>query len=116
MSSDMLPAAAFLTTLIRDNGYLAPKLLPEGRYACLARFLHTTAIITGRVGDLVSMDDRWCYHDESAARRALLAWDGTGEPTGWHRHPGTGRRVAESAGEMDVHGNEVPIGTLYVRP
>ena len=53
------------------------------RYACLAPFAFTTAIVTGRVGDRGSTDDRWCYHDAASAKRALLAWTGRdfeGEP------------------------------------
>ncbi|MEW1959789.1 hypothetical protein [Kineococcus sp. NPDC059986] len=38
--------------------------------------------------------DRWCYHDVYAAVRAAEAWDPAqeDEPTGWHRHPLSGRR------------------------
>jgi len=35
------------------------------------------------------------------AQRALAGWDGTGEPSGWHRHPSSGRR-RNAAGEEYV--------------
>jgi hypothetical protein len=108
-------AAAFLTRLILDNDYARPKLLPGGRYACLAPQAYTVAIITGRVGDFTGIADRWCYHSEEAARRALDAWDGEGEPEGWHRAPYSGRRRAEREDEHDQDGKLVPIGTVYVR-
>ncbi|WP_429565708.1 hypothetical protein [Paraburkholderia sp. MM6662-R1] len=38
--------------------------------------------------------DRWCYQTFDDARAALDAWSGEEgtEPTGWTRHPDTGRR------------------------
>lgn len=74
------------------NGYRFIRDLGDGRYACLKQFLFTTAIITGRWGDQGMYEDRWCYHDAVLALAALERWDGQGEPTGWHRHPATGRR------------------------
>lgn len=44
------------------------------------RFRFTAAVIVGRIGEMVSYDDRWCYYDEQAAADALKAWDGTNEP------------------------------------
>jgi hypothetical protein len=84
--------AAFFTHLISDNGYLSPKDLGDGTYACVMPLMFTHAIIRGRIGDLHSYEDRWCYKDRQSALKALEAWDGTGEPEGWHRHPMTGRR------------------------
>lgn len=108
--------AAFLTHLCVVNGYRAPRALAGDRYACIAPFAYTTAIIVGRIGDLTGYDDRWCYHTEADARRALETWDGVGEPEGWHRHPGTGRRMSESADERDDAGNRVgAVGLIYVR-
>lgn len=40
-------------------------------------------------------EDVWCYPSVPAAIAAMEAWDGEGEPTGWHRHPATGRRRPE---------------------
>lgn len=96
-------------------GYGMPRPLGGGRYATIARFTFTCAIITGRIGDMTGYENRWCYHDQRSAQAALDAWDGTGEPAGWHKHPATGRRRCETFGEYDADGNEVPIGALYVR-
>jgi hypothetical protein len=82
----------FFAALHVVGGARSCKLIPDGRYAGLMPFLFTHAIVTGRLFDLHGYDDRWCYHDSAAAARALADWDGTGEPTGWHRHPATGRR------------------------
>lgn len=76
-----------------ENGYLFVRLLPDGRWGAVQRLMFTGAIIVGRMGDMVALDDRWCYRDVESARVALDAWDGSGEPVGWHRHPATGRRV-----------------------
>jgi hypothetical protein len=84
--------AKFFTFLISENGYLSPKDLGDGTYACVMPLMFTHAIIRGRTGDLHSYEDRWCYKSAEDALGALGAWDGTGEPEGWHRHPMTGRR------------------------
>jgi hypothetical protein len=78
---------------LRDRcGYRALRRLPDERWAALMPFMFTTAIIIVRDGDLHGIDARWCYHTAAAAQAALDAWDGTGEPDGWHRDPMTGRR------------------------
>jgi hypothetical protein len=94
MTAEALAKGHF-ATFLHENGYRAVRDLGDGRYAALAPFLFTTAIITGRWGDYIGLEDRWCYHTAFDAKAALEAWDGLGEPTGWHRHPGTGRRVDE---------------------
>lgn len=75
-----------------ENGYSHPKVLPRGRIAVVCRFLTTDAILLMTAdGAELGYEDRWCYvHDR--AFRALQAWNGEGEPQGWHRHPRTGRR------------------------
>ena len=57
-------------------------------------FIYTSAIITRGADALLSYDDRWCYHDQPAAIAAARAWlaGDDPEPSGWHRHPATGRR------------------------
>ena len=80
-------------TFLHANGYRQIRDLGDGRYAALLPLLFTTAIITGRWGDTGCYDDRWCFRTAELAKAALEAWDGQGEPSGWHRHPGTGRRV-----------------------
>lgn len=46
--------------------------------------------------DRYSCGNRWCYKSYDEAKAALDAWDGTGEPTGWHRHVQSGRRIDEN--------------------
>lgn len=84
--------ARFLHWLMHENGYHNPKPLGDGRYAAIVPMQFTHAIVVGQMGDKISYDDRWCYGGQDAARKALDAWDGTGEPQGWHRHPRSGRR------------------------
>lgn len=82
----------YLYWLRVDCGYQNVRLLPEGRWAGIWSQMFSHAVIVGRVGSRLGIDDRWCYHDAATARMALQAWDGTGEPEGWHRHPRSGRR------------------------
>lgn len=110
--SDLL----FLQWLIDACGYRDPRPLGDGRYACIAPMAFTHAILVGRIGDMAGYGDRWCYRDYSAARCALDAWDGRGEPVGWHRHPDSGRRVSVSGEEVDADGAKVgAVGVTYVR-
>lgn len=57
-------------------------------------FIFTSAIVTVPGGNPSFYFERWCYHDKPTATAAAQAWlrDGGTEPTGWHRHPATGRR------------------------
>ncbi len=88
---------------LHENGYSEIKLFNENKnWAGIVKFMFTHAIITGKVGDTMCYENRWCYHTEEKAASALAAWDGQNEPTGWHRHPDTGRRYDE-AGEMYVN-------------
>jgi hypothetical protein len=107
----------FLQWLITECGYRDPKPIGDGRwYACIIPKMYTHAIATGEIGDEVGIHDTWCYHSYADAKFALDAWDGRGEPTGWHRHPPSGRRVSESPDEVDQHGNEVgSVGVTYRR-
>lgn len=77
---------------LKDSDHSAIRPLPGRRYAALRDYIYTCAIITGQIGDRFGFDNRWCYRDSTSAGKALEAWDGTGEPQGWHRHPGSGRR------------------------
>lgn len=79
--------------------------LDETRYVAVIPFLFTWGVTVGQLSDGYTYDDRWCYHDVTLAVAAASVWDGTGEPTGWHRHPISGRRRPEG----DVAGE-------YVRP
>jgi hypothetical protein len=75
------------------NQYAHYTRFSNGRDACLASMVFTVAILS----DLTrwGYGDRWCYETFDKALNALIDWqkrDGEGEPTGWHRHPDTGRR------------------------
>ena len=71
-------------------GYPDYRFYPNGRNAALCPFMFTWAILA----DLHTLgyEERWCYDTEAGAKAAFAAWNGEGEPTGWHRHPATGRR------------------------
>lgn len=84
--------ATLLHELETKCAIIEPRDLGDGRWAGVVGFIFTHAVVTGRLGNLDSYDDRWCYEDRAAALEALHAWDGSGEPEGWHRHPLTGRR------------------------
>lgn len=88
-----LEQAAFLTQLIGDGGYQNLKPIRNGEYwVGTFQFMFTTAIIMGRMGDHIGYEERWCYHEYEEAVKALEAWDGEGEPEGWHRHLPSNRR------------------------
>lgn len=69
------------------------KELPDGRTIDVTpMLLGNGRISVGRDVDSRGYDDQWCYDSVPLAMIAAALWDGTGEPTGWKRHPGTGRR------------------------
>lgn len=76
--------------IAKDSGYSDYKMLSNGIDACIAPFAFTCAIISEL--SHFGYGDRWCYKNYQLAKAALDAWDGTGEPDGWHRHPDSGRR------------------------
>ena len=82
--------AGRLAKLCERDGYTDLRFFANGRTAVLQRLLFTYALLA----DLNEWgyEDRWCYGSYAKAKAALDAWDGEGEPSGWHRHPDTGRR------------------------
>jgi hypothetical protein len=40
----------------------------------------------------VGYDDRYCFASYDLAKDAFDKWTGEGDPSGWHKHPSTGRR------------------------
>lgn len=116
MSDAILDELGFLQWLIDECRYRDPRPIGNSRYACIRPMVYTHAIITGRIGDRAEIDRHWCYHSYPAAKLALAAWDGTGEPAGWHRDPTTGRRISQRGDEIDGNGEAVgEIGKIYVR-
>lgn len=70
--------------------YIHLREMPDGRLCGVMKLLfHWTLHIDI---DFVGYEDRYCYRTAPAAIEALMNWDGTGDPVGWHRHPKTGRR------------------------
>lgn len=82
-----------------EYGYLHRMKTPNGRDVAIMPLMFTWAIIADI--DPMGYGDRWCYHTLQDALSALRDWDGTGEPSGWHRHPNSGRRVDEN-GEIYI--------------
>jgi len=71
----------------------AVKDTPDARRVWVVQFAFTGAVIIGPP-DAWEYDDRWCYASVALAAVYARSWPaqpGT-EPTGWHRHPTTGRR------------------------
>lgn len=64
--------------------------LPDGRGLFLTGWNGGVQLSIGRFGAL-EWDDGWCYHPGHTddGWRAVLGWDGRGEPKGWTRHPRT---------------------------
>jgi hypothetical protein len=75
-----------------------PKQLKDGRVS----WVMSMTFGKGRliVGKLLAEDGRspyeyedgWCYETLDAALQEHARWDGEGEPSGWMRHPFSGRR------------------------
>lgn len=57
----------------------------ETRWVALTQMIFTWALISAPITEVWGHDRRWCYHTFPAALAAGWAWDGTGEPQGWHR-------------------------------
>lgn len=74
------------------NGNMIYRPVNNEEYIAIIPFIYTYGIIKGRFDNELGYEDRWCYHDLEAAKKAFDEWDGIGEPDGWHRHPKTGRR------------------------
>lgn len=113
--TELPPELVFLQWLIVEGRLVHPKPIPDGRWAAIRPMLFTHAIVTGAMFDTFNVDEHWCYDTSAQAEAALEAWNGYGEPTGWIRHPGSGRRVSRTIGERDADGHEIEVGAVYVR-
>jgi hypothetical protein len=73
-----------------ENGMTHYRQFDNGRDAAIQYYVYTYAI----VADITECGhgERWCYLSLPRARAALAAWNGDGEPDGWHRAPYSGRR------------------------
>lgn len=72
------------------------KRLEDGRTLDLYPLLfgRTRLLVTLPEDDEAGLfaDDAWEFPSYEVGKAALDAWDGTGEPEGWDRHPATDRR------------------------
>lgn len=68
------------------------RFYPEGVYAAVRPMLFHYDLIFGDTGNKFSFHESWSYKTRALAEKALTEWNGYGEPTGWHRHPPSGRR------------------------
>lgn len=79
--------------------YLHKRVLPNGHT------LYLEPMLPGHLSLCLAPDDwnleRWCFHDHDAAWRAVLGWNGKGDPEGWYRHPMTGRRRPDGTPESE---------------
>lgn len=70
--------------------------LGDGSWIMVKRLLFHWMMVRGDFDDLIGYWDRWCYATEELAREALSRFPihppADYEPSGWHRHPPTGRR------------------------
>lgn len=68
----------------------------DGTYVALHRLMFHWTMIVGLIDDEQGYDDRWCYgRTEAEVVAAHEEWRSRnyeGEPTGWTRHPPSGRR------------------------
>ena len=96
-------SGGFRALLREEERYTDLKWVGAAGWDGIRELLFTHAIIVGRVGQMSTYEDRWCYATREKAQAALAAWDGNGEPDGWHRHPNTGRRRQDgSAAKEEV--------------
>lgn len=86
---------------LQSMGYKNVRQFPDGSFAATFQFLYTCAIVHKLYE--FGYSDRWCYRCAEEAVEALAAWDGTGEPAGWHRHPASGRRRDPAGNEYVSH-------------
>lgn len=67
----------------------------DGTWVSLERLMFHYTIKIGVIGDQTGYEDRWCVGDRSNAIASWDEWKSRGwadEPTGWNRHPKSGRR------------------------
>lgn len=86
--------AEFLDWL-QEQGYGAGLIMPDGMWCAIRPLMFHWTMHIGVVGDKTGYEDRYCYADFGRALMALVEWserDFQGEPTGWRRHPKSGRR------------------------
>lgn len=68
------------------------KVFEDGRVAYLHRTIFNLRISISPDEQAQTFDEFYCFHDFSAASKAMEEWDGKGDPDGWVRHVPTNRR------------------------
>jgi hypothetical protein len=72
---------------LMQQGYLAPRRLPDQRWIAVQRFLFTWGLMVGL--DDCGYVTRFCYAKLHDALAAAVLWDGTGDPPGpWIKEKG----------------------------
>ena len=79
------------------------KEIKDGMYVAIKPLLFHWTMIIGEIGNDFGYFDRWCYASQTLAEKAFSEWNGEGEPTGWHRHPSTGRRRENGNPELEYY-------------
>lgn len=80
---------------LAENGHTLITITESGRWVAVYNFLFTCAILEGHIDDLTTYSNRWCYSSFDKTVDSLNQWllnNLEDEPTGWHRHPKSGRR------------------------
>lgn len=95
----------FVDWLLSDDGgnCVEYKAIGDDMYAAIKPLLFHWTMIVGQVGDYMGFEDRWCYENRAKAEAGLRAWDGTGDPSGWHRHPKSSRRRVNGDPATEYH-------------
>jgi len=76
-------------------GSLFERRLDDGRVLVVYPLLWGNARLCCGPDDGLTIDNEWHYESSDLAIFAAAVWDGENEPTGWHRHPSSGRRRPE---------------------
>ena len=75
--------------VMRANGYLDSRKLPEANWCALLQFAFTWAVVVDL--KVSGYGRRYCYEHYEDASRALEEWDGIGHPSGpWVKCKGAG--------------------------
>lgn len=93
------PDKQYLTILAESCGYLDVVEKGDAGLCAIQPLMFTYAVLAEL--NMTGYGNRWCYHTYKDAKAALDAWDGADgtEPSGWHRHPKSGRRRDENGNE-----------------
>ena len=76
---------------MRPTHYDYTRTLPDGRVLAVERLFGRQALLSLRA-PWSHVQDGWVYASLETALAAARAWDGHEEPSGWLRHPKSGRR------------------------